>query len=224
MIDISKKSWQKYFLFSSLYFAEGVEWSLASVIIPIYLLEKGYSMPVATLVAGVGAAPWWLKFVFGPTVDYFYKFGKKTFIIMGGLLGAISLFVLVFIDPFVSLLPFTLFLFLSHLGIIYLDVSCDGWAIQISKGKERGKINGVMTTGLFMGITVGTPLLALIAQAYGYGMSFLAGGCMILIIMIYPLLVKEAKKLEKRPKIASLVNMRARTTSQIDWWHARLTS
>jgi MFS family permease len=205
MIDISQKSWHKYFLFSSLYFAEGIEWSLASVIIPIFLLEKGFTMSVATLVVGVSAAPWYLKFIFGPTVDYFYKFGKKMFIIMGGLLGAISLFVLVFIDPFVSLLPFTLFLFLSHLGIIYLDVSCDGWAIQISKEKERGKINGAMTAGIFTGMTIGTPLLASIAEAYGYSMSFLAGGCMILIIMIYPLLVKEAKKLKKRPKIVSLL-------------------
>jgi hypothetical protein len=54
------------------------------VIIPIYLLDKGISIPLATLVAGVSGAPWYLKFVFGPTTDYFYQFGRKPFIIGGG--------------------------------------------------------------------------------------------------------------------------------------------
>ena len=165
MIDISKKSWLKYFLFGSLYFSEGLQWSLTTVIIPIYLLDKGFSLPLATLVAGVGGAPWYLKFVFGPTTDYFYQFGRKPFIIVGGLLGAISLFVLIFIDPLSFLIPFALFLFLSHLGIIYMDVSCDGWAIQISKEKERGKVNGAMWAGIFTGMAVGTSVIASIAQA-----------------------------------------------------------
>jgi len=217
MIDISRKSWHKYFLFGSLYFSEGLQAALATVIIPIYLLDKGFSLPVATLVAGIGGAPWYLKFVFGPTIDYFYKVGKKPFIILGGLLGALSLFFLIFIDPLVFLIPFTLFLFLSHLGITYLDVSCDGWAIQISEEKERGKINGAMTAGLFSGIAVGTSVLASIAQVYGYGMSFLAGGSIILVLLIYPFLVQNVKVLKKRPKITSILTMefKKRTTQLV---------
>jgi MFS family permease len=217
MIDISKKSWPKYFLFGSLYFAEGLQWSLASVIIPIYLLDKGFSLPLATLVAGIGGAPWYLKFVFGPTTDYLYKFGKKSFIIGGGLLGAISLFVLIYIDPLIFLIPFTFFLFLSHLGIIYLDVSCDGWAISISKEKERGKINGAMFAGLSAGMAFGTSVIASIAQVYGYSMCFLAGGIIILALMIYPFLIKKFKILKKRPKIASLLKeeFKKRTTQVI---------
>jgi len=217
MIDISRKSWLKYFLFGSLYFSEGLQFSLTTVIVPIYLLDKGFSIPVVTIVTGVAGAPWYLKFVFGPTIDYFYQFGKKPFIIMGGFLGAISLFILIYIDPFVSLIPFALFLFLSHLGIIYLDVSCDGWAIQISKEKERGKINGAMFAGLFAGMAFGTSVIASIAQAYGYGMSFLAGGSIILVIMVYPILVNEAKILKKRQKIASLLKeeFKKRTTQLV---------
>jgi MFS family permease len=214
MIDISKKSWHKYLLFGSLYFAEGFQGAFALVIMPIYLLDKGLSLPLATLAAGIGGAPWYLKFVVGPTIDYFYKFGKKPFIIIGGLLGAISLFILIYIDPLVSLIPFTLFLFLSHLGIIFVDVSCDGWAIQISKEKERGKINGAMYGGNFMGMAIGTSVIASIAQINGYGISFLVCGSIILVLMIYPFLVKDVKILEKRPKLASLVleEFKKRTT------------
>jgi MFS family permease len=205
MIDISRKSWQKYFLFGSLYFAEGLQSALATIVIPIYLLDKGLSLPLVTLVAGAAMVPWYLKFVFGPITDHFYKYGKKPFIIVGGLLAVISLFVLIFVDPLIFLIPFALFLFLSHLGITYLDVSCDGWVIQISKEKERGKINSAMWAGFFAGMAVGTSVLASIAQFYGYGMSFLAGSSIILVIMIYPFLVKDVKILKERPKIASLL-------------------
>jgi MFS family permease len=205
MIDISRKSWHKYFFFGSLYFAEGLQAALATTIIPIYLLDKGFSLPLATLVAGIGGAPWYLKFVFGPSTDYFYKFGKKPFIIVGGLIAALSFFLLIYIDPLVYLIPFTLFLFLSHFGITYMDVSCDGWAIQISTEKERGKINGAMLAGNFTGMAIGTSVIASIAQVYGYSISFLACGSIILIIMIYPTLVKEFKLLKERPKIASLL-------------------
>ena len=205
MIDISEKGWYKYLLFSSLYFAEGLQAAFATVIIPIYLLDKGFSLPEATLVAGIGGALWYLKFIFGPSIDYLYKFGKKPFIIIGGLLAAFCFFILIFIDPSVFLIPFTLFLFLSHLGITYMDVSCDGWAIQISKENERGKINGAMNAGLYIGLAVGTSVIAVIAQLYGYGLSFLVCGGIVLILTIYPFLVKEAKISEKHPKIASLL-------------------
>jgi MFS family permease len=217
MIDVSEKSWLKYFLFGSLYFSEGLHMSLAEVIVPVYLLSKGVSIPVVTLIAGVAGAPWYLKFLFGPTTDYFCRFGRKPFIIVGGLLGAGSLFVLIFIDPLVAIIPFVLFLFLSHLGIIYLDVSSDGWAIQISKEKERGKINGAMFAGLFTGMAVGTSMLAAVAQVYGYSMAFLAGGSIVLFIIIYPLLVKEHTILKQRQQIASMLKkeFKKRTTQLV---------
>ena len=217
MIDIRRKSWQKYLLFGSLYFSEGLQGALTMVIIPVYLFDKGISIEVVTLVAGIGGAPWYLKFVFAPLTDYFFQYGRKPFIIVGGFLAASSLFFLIFIDPLISLIPFTFLLFLSHLGTINLDVSCDGWAIQISKETEREKINGAMTAGLFGGMATGDFFLAQIAQTYGYGMSFFTGGCIILVIMIYPLLIKEVKIVKERPTIVSLLKeeFKKRTTQLV---------
>lgn len=42
MIDINKYSSSKYLLFGSLYFSEGLQLAIATVIIPIYLLEKNF--------------------------------------------------------------------------------------------------------------------------------------------------------------------------------------
>ena len=205
MINITERSYLKYILFGNLYFSEGLQITLAAVIVPIYLLDKGISIPIATLVAGLAAAPWYLKFIIAPIIDHFYSIGKKPFIIIGGLLGAIGLFLLIFIDPFISLLPFALVLFISHLGIVFLDVSCDGWAIQISQENERGKINGAMTAGLFAGMTVASSVLASIAEIYGYYLCFFVGGIIILTTIILPLITRDGKLLKRKEKIISIL-------------------
>lgn len=205
MIDITKRSYLKYFLFGNLYFSEGLQLTLTTVIVPIYLIDKGISIPLTTLVAGLSAAPWYLKFAIGPIIDHFYSIGKKPFIIVGGLLGGIGLFFLIIFNPSISLFPFTLILFISHLGIVFLDVSCDGWAIQISQKKERGLINGSMTAGLFTGMTFGTSILATIAEIYGYYLCFFTAGIIVLITIILPLIIREKKPLKRTEKITSII-------------------
>ena len=217
MIDINKHSFLKYLLFGSLYFSEGMELALATVIIPIYLhVEKGVSLPLTTLIAGLVMVPWVLKFIWGGIVDYFIKFGRKRFIIFGGFLGVISFFTLIFIDPAVAIIPFIFFLFLSHVGIGFLDVSADAWAIELSQEHERGKINSAMFSGLFIGMAVGVALLSHIAQEFGYSIAFLTTGLIVFLIILYPLSVKDVKILKKRPKMRSiLLNEFRKPTTQL---------
>ena len=133
MIDISKRSFLKYPLFGSLYFSEGIGFSLQLVIIPVYLVEMGASIPVATLVAGIASVPWIVKFLWGGIVDYFVRFGRKRFILLGGLLAVFGLLLLAFIDPAVALIPFAVILFLTRIGTAFFDVSADAWAIDIGR-------------------------------------------------------------------------------------------
>ena len=218
IIDISKKSYLKYFLFGSLYFSEGIELALASVVIPLYLhIEKGVSLPLTTLIAGLVMIPWILKFFWGGIVDYFMKFGRKRFILFGGLLGSASFFILIFIDPVVALIPFIFFLFLSHVGVGFLDVSADAWAIELSKKHERGKINSAMFSGLFIGMAVGSALLTYIAQEFGYNIAFLSTGIIVILIILFPLSVKDPRIIKKRPKMGKLLikEFRKKTTQMV---------
>lgn len=205
MIDINDRSILKYLLFASLYFSEGLIWSISSVVILVYLVEKGISEPVATLAAGIVMSPWILKFIWGPITDYFIKFGRRKFILIGGTVGAAGFFIIAFIDPIVALIPFTIILFISHVGVGFLDVSADAWAIEISKYEERGKINGTMFAGIFVGYAVGAPLFSFIAQFFSINFSFLVAGLIVVLIIIFPLLVKETKRIRKRQKIAKLL-------------------
>jgi MFS family permease len=205
MLTLSKHPSLKYLLFGSLYFSEGLLLALSTVILIIYFTHKDISIATATLVGGIVYIPWILKFIFGPITDYFIKYGRKPFITIGGILGAIFIFPLAIIDPRVALIPFTILLFVSHIFIVFLDVSADAWAIQISKVHERGKVNAAMYGGLFGGSAFGSSVFAIIASAVGFDMVFIIAGLIILLTIILPLSVTEEKIVKERQKIASLL-------------------
>lgn len=217
MIDISKRSFLKYPLFGSLYFSEGLGFSLQIVIIPVYLIEMGVSLPVATIVAGVASVPWMVKFFWGGIVDYFIYYGRKKFIIIGGFLAAVGLISLAFIDPFVALIPFAFLLFLTRIGTAFFDVSADAWAIEISRENERGKINAAIIAGTFGGMAVGSSLFGVIAKIFGYPYVFLTAALLVVLIIIFPLVVKEVKIVKNRQKVGTLLvgEFKKRTTQLV---------
>ena len=60
MIDLTIHQRFRYFLFGSLYFAEGLYQVILMIITPLYLVEKNIPIPIITLVMGIGELPWGL--------------------------------------------------------------------------------------------------------------------------------------------------------------------
>lgn len=178
---------------------------IASLILPIYLVEKGISVSLVTIVSAFFLMPMTIKFIWGGIVDYFIKYGRRKFIILGGFFLFISLGILFVINPSELLPLFTVLLFVSGVGVGFLDVSADAWAIEISTYEERGKINGAMFAGQSAGMVVGSSVLSSIAQFYGYRYVFLITAFIVLLIIIFPLLVNDIKRVEKRQKIGVLL-------------------
>jgi len=205
MVTIENKRGMKYFLFGSLYFSEGLMIAITTVATLLYLREKAVSIPVTTLIIGIVNIPWMLKFVWGPVIDYFIRFGRKTFIILGGTLTVSCMFFVSFLDPSTSLLPFALLIFLSHVGIGFIDVSADAWAIDVSTEKDRGKINGSMFAGQYSAWAIGAALFPLIGSQYGYHFVYFINALLIFLILLFPFIVKESIKKKVKEKIASLV-------------------
>jgi len=205
MIDITRRSFFKYWLFGSLYFSEGLLKAIAVVIFPIYLIGKDISPELITLIVGIGALPVIIKFLWGGIVDYFIRFGRKIFIIIGGLFSIIGTFLVSFIDPSVNLIAFTLLMFICWMGVMFLDVSADAWAIEISCEKERGKINGAMYAGQNIGLASGAALLPFIAQNISYPAVFTIASVIVLLIIIFPLFIKENKIKKIRKKFGKIL-------------------
>ena len=188
-----------------MYFTEGLFTAVGFVIVPIYFVESGLSISLATLVIGIALIPSTLKFFQGAIVDYFQKHGRKRFIILGGIIFASGFFIMGFFNPS-SLLPLFIFgLFISVIGFVFLDVSADAWAIETSTVQDRGKVNGAMFTGYYIGMAVGTATLGIIASSLGYHVAFFVVGIIVFFIILFPLLVKEKIKRKKKPHIPKII-------------------
>jgi len=205
MLDLTKHPFLKYILFGNLYFSEGLIFALTTVVIVLFFNEKGISISVTTLVAGLASVPWIMKFIFGPTIDFFGKYGRKLFIIIGGVIGGFSIFLVAFADPSDSLIIFTLLFFIGHSGVVLLDVAADAWAIQVTKNEEKGKLNAAMTVGLFAGTAFGNILLAFIATYYGFELVFITTSLLIVTSIILSLFVREHKIVIKRKILKPLL-------------------
>ena len=178
--------------------------AITTAVTAIYLRTQGISIPLTTIVVGIVNIPWILKFLWGPIVDYFIKYGRKTFIIFGGILSVSAMLLVSLIDPRISLIPFALLIFISHIGIGFVDVATDAWAIDVSTYKDRGKINGAMFSGQYSAWAIGAILLLYIGSTFGYNYAYLANGLLIFLILIFPFFIKEKIKIKTRQKITSL--------------------
>ena len=182
MIDITKHRLLQYILFISLYFSEGFKWSIAIVILPLYFDDIGISTTILGLIVAIITLPMVLKFFFGGIIDHYIRFGRKRFVITGGFTAIFCFFILGFIDPGMALLPFTLIFFIGVCGISFLDVSADAWAIETAREDERGKINGVMFAGIFIGLSIGSFLFTQIVDIYGYSSVFFVASSIVFLI------------------------------------------
>jgi MFS transporter, PAT family, beta-lactamase induction signal transducer AmpG len=205
MVGFDNARGLKYTLFGSLYFSEGLMVAITTVATSLYLREQAISIPVTTLIIGIVNIPWMLKFVWGPIIDFFIRFGRKTFILFGGALTSSCMILVSFVNPSSSLVLFTLLIFFSHVGIGFVDVSADAWAIDVSTDKDRGKINGSMFAGQYAAWAIGAALFPFIGTQYGYQFVYLGNALIILLILLFPLITKENIKRKVKEKIARLV-------------------
>jgi MFS family permease len=214
MIDISRKSWRKYFFFGCLYFSFGLNVVFLNLILPLYFLDQKISPALITILISLMSIPLYIKFVWGGIVDYFIRFGRKPFIISGGLLTVFCLFILSFLNPSTALIPFVIIDLMSWVGIGFLTISLDALVISTTIEKEQGKINGITYAAQNVGLAGGALLLPFIAKTLGYNMVFLTAGFIILPIVLFPLILQEKKIVKKPQKVGALLiqEFKKRTT------------
>ncbi|VVB59116.1 Major Facilitator Superfamily protein [uncultured archaeon] len=163
------------------------------------------SPALITIVISIMWIPLYIKFVWGGIADYFIRYGRKPFIVSSGLLIVFCLFILSFLNPINSLVPFVIIELISWIGVGVLTISLDALVISTTIETERGKINGTMYAAQNVGLAGGAILLPFIAKTLGYNMVFLTTGLIILPIILFPLIIKEKKIVKKPQKVGTLL-------------------
>jgi PAT family beta-lactamase induction signal transducer AmpG len=189
-------------IFSLNYFTQGINQSMFTTIIPIYLLQlmgSVNSAEVASLMSLI-LLPFGVKFLYGMLSDKvsLKKLGRRKPWIIGPSFVAGFIWILL---PFLLTAgnAMTLFMLLGIIiviGVAMGDTAIDGLILDLYPKERLGRVQGICWGFRSVGIIAGGPLIVAIILLVGgnVGSVFIGLGFAMFIFSIFTLLVKEIEK------------------------------
>ena len=192
-------------IFTSNYFFQGVNTSVYSVIIPIYLIKLTGKLSAADLafLASIILIPWGLKVFYGMISDKYpiKNLGRRKPYILGSMALAGLLWLLLSIPnittPNNAILLFTLAGVLINFGVAIADTALDGLIIDICPKKKLGRTQGFCWGMNSVGMIIGGPLLAFLlvsVELINVQIIFIIVGISMILISSLILIIKEKEE------------------------------
>jgi MFS family permease len=192
-------------IFTSNYFFQGVNTSVFSVIIPIYLIKLTGKLSAADLafLASIILIPWGLKVFYGMISDKYpiKNLGRRKPYILGSMALAGLLWLLLSIPnittPNNAILLFTLAGVLINFGVAIADTALDGLIIDICPKKKLGRTQGFCWGMNSVGMIIGGPLLAFLlvsVELINVQIIFIIVGISMILISSLILIIKEKEE------------------------------
>lgn len=169
----------KYFLLSTLFFAQGLPYGIQNDLIPAFLRTQEVDLRLISFTNAL-AIPWVLKFLWAPWVDrsHFKGWGPRRSWIIPTQLGIGITFVLVSqisLEPFTMPALYFLFgcLFVANLFAATQDIAVDGLGVESLTMAERGTANGLQVAMYRVGGITGGGLTMLMLSWISWQAAFL---------------------------------------------------
>jgi PAT family beta-lactamase induction signal transducer AmpG len=121
--------------------------------LPTLFREQGLTVKMITQYSSLLVIPWSLKFFWSPILDALRssKFGYRHWMMVAQTMMALTLVPLLFLDLTTDFRLICKILVLHAFFSSIQDLAIDSLAISVTSPKDRGKINGWMQVGQFIG-------------------------------------------------------------------------
>ncbi|MFZ4714556.1 MAG: MFS transporter [Bacteriovoracaceae bacterium] len=139
--------------FALLYFTEGAPIGFLWLALPTLFREQGLTVKMITQYSSLLVIPWSLKFFWAPILDALRgpRFGYRHWMMVAQTMMALTLVPLLFLDLTTDFRLICKILVLHAFFSSIQDLAIDSLAISVTAAKDRGKINGWMQVGQFIG-------------------------------------------------------------------------
>lgn len=144
---------RKKLTFALLYFTEGAPIGLLWFALPALFREQGLTVKLITQYASMLVLPWSLKILWAPLIDSFKseKFTYRGWMILAQVMMGITLIPLLFLDLKYDFRLICKLLLLHAFFSSIQDIAIDSLAISVTTPDDRGRVNGWMQMGQFLG-------------------------------------------------------------------------
>jgi PAT family beta-lactamase induction signal transducer AmpG len=218
---LTQSAFWRYFAFTALYFAEGLQMGLLFVGIPAWMAMNDKTPTEIGVFATACALPWTFKFVVAPLMDrYTYlPMGRKRPWVLFGQIGlTISLAVMAYVpDPLANLQLFAGAAFLvSSLGAIQ-DAAVDGMAVDVIPGDQQARANGFMGGARMIGSSIALAGGSWLLNNHTFTVATLALAFLIGLLTIVPLVIREEPGEKIFPWTSGAASVEARKMQITSW-------
>ena len=218
---LSNRSFFRYFVFTALYFAEGLQMGLLFVGIPAWMAVNNKTPTEIGSVAFACALPWTFKFVVAPLMDRYtiLPMGRKRPWVIFAQIGlAASLVMLAYVpSPLTNMKGFMYAVFIvSTFGAIQ-DGATDGMAVDIVPADEQARVNGFMGGARMIGSSISLALTSWLMNVYNFTTATLVLAVVIGLITLVPICLREQQGEKLLPWTAGAASAETEKTQLTSW-------
>lgn len=195
----------RLYIFSSLYFAQGMLMSYFLTFNILYLGESGYTPADVGIFQAILTIPFVLKIFLGMLSDGVNLLGfghRKPYIFLGLVGQLIAMLLAPSIGLEGGLTAFAAVALLASVSMALYDTCTDGLALDTTPENERGTVQGLMVGARALGILVMLVIGGELAERFGWPVVFYAISAITLIPLAGSLWIKEPAAVTERPAFA----------------------
>ena len=194
-LTFSDNSFLRYVSFSALYFAQGIPQGFLYFALPAWMALNGFTPIEIGKYMAVAFLPWSFKIVAAPVMDRFsfLAMGRRRPWLIAGQFGIVvgMIFMSGMQNPAENLMMLMVLGFCINLFTILQDIATDGLAIDVLPEHQQARANGLMWGSKSIGVAATVAVTTWFFRVFGFSTTLILFALLVVIIMIFPILIKE---------------------------------
>ena len=181
----------RFLTFSVLYISEGIPYGFTSVAMVAFMRQQGVSLELIGAFVAALFLPWAFKWAWAPLIDLIKLHrlgGRRAWIIFCTGMMIVTLLVTAMIDFKAHFRLLLAMIVLTNLFCATQDVAIDSLAVSTLRENERGRGNGFMFAGQYLGIALGGGAAVFVYGLFGFGVALGYIGALLLLNLLFVLL------------------------------------
>jgi MFS family permease len=180
----------RFLSFGLLYVSEGIPYGFTSVAMVAFMRQQGVSLAlIGTFVAAL-FLPWAFKWAWAPVIDLvkLHRWGgRKAWIVACTVMMVVTLLIAATVDFEAHFQLLLAMVVLNNVFCATQDVAIDSLAVSTLQADERGRANGIMFGGQYLGIALGGGGAMFVNGTFGFEAALASVAGLLLVNLLFVL-------------------------------------
>jgi len=181
----------RFLTFGMLYVSEGIPFGFTSVAMVAFMRQQGVSLAlIGTFVAAL-FLPWAFKWAWAPVIDLvkLHRWGgRKAWIVACTVMMVVTLLIAATVDFEAHFQLLLAMVVLNNVFCATQDVAIDSLAVSTLQADERGRANGIMFGGQYLGIALGGGGAMFVNGTFGFEAALAGVAGLLLVNLLFVLI------------------------------------